>query len=155
MNPHARTPQKAGDDKPARKPEPTDSTVSDNTTDDAGSRRQAAAHVRSSADHQSRADAARGDADTARGRAAEADNRGDSATAGAEWSDAAGLDGLAAHEATTAAIDARAAAAAAQSTTTQAGPTGRRRPGPSRPVAAAGQGRAPTPQPGAARRNIS
>lgn len=122
MNPHARTPQRSGDEEPTRKPDSTvTGSTGDSGTDDAEARRHAAAHARSSADHQSRADAALGDADAARGRAAEADGRGDVATAGMEWSDAAGLDGLAAHEATTSTIESRAAAAATKSTTVPAG----------------------------------
>ncbi|MFJ2110790.1 hypothetical protein ACIOEX_02485 [Streptomyces sp. NPDC087850] len=154
MNPHGRTPQRPSEDEPARKPDSiATSSTGESGSDDTEARRQAAAHARSSAAAQSRSDAALGDADAARGRAAEAEGQGDTATAGAEWSDAAGLDGLAAHEATTSAIDARAAAAAAQSTTVPAGQQNRRRAGRKNAPAPSGKGpvRAPTPPPGAAR----
>ncbi|OII64311.1 hypothetical protein BJP40_00130 [Streptomyces sp. CC53] len=99
---------------------------------------------------------ARADADAARGTAAEADGRGDLAQAGAEWSHAAGLDGLAAHEADTSAIDARAAAAAVQSTTVPKGRRTQGRASRNTPTPSGqGPGRAPTPPPGAARRNIA
>ncbi|MBK6015924.1 hypothetical protein [Streptomyces sp. MBT53] len=142
MDQQSRTPQPASDPEPARKPQhrPT-GPAGDSGTDDPQALRLAAALGRSSADHTARADAALGDADAARGRAGEADARGDLGTAGAEWSDAAGLDGVAAHEATTADIEARAAAATATSTTVPAAARGGRQAGPG----ASGQGRGQTP----------
>lgn len=159
MNPNARTPGQAPADEPARKvaPAPTSSTSDSGGPNEAEVHRQAAALARSSTDHQSRADAALGEADAARGRADEAAARGDIATAGAEWSDAAGLDGLSAHEATGADIDARAAAAAAKSPSvpplkgTKGRRNGRQAPAPE----SKGPSRQPPPPPGAARRNIT
>ncbi|WP_331720797.1 hypothetical protein OG762_52195 (plasmid) [Streptomyces sp. NBC_01136] len=143
MDQHSRTPQPASDPEPARKPphRPT-GPGGDSGTGDPEALRLAAALGRSSADHSARADGALGEADAARGRAGEADARGDLGTAGAEWSDAAGLDGMAAHEATTADIEARAAAATATSTTVQPAARGGRQSGP----ASSGQGRGQTPQ---------
>ncbi|MGW0785920.1 hypothetical protein [Streptomyces sp. NPDC002913] len=154
MNPHGRTPQRAGEEEPAGKP---DTTTGGSGPDDAVARRHAAAHARSSTAAQSRSHVALSDADAARGRAAEAEGRGDTATAGADWSDAAGLDGVAAHEADTAAIDTRAAAAAAQSTTVPAGQQNRGRADRKNMPAPGGRGpgRPPTPPPGATRRNIA
>ncbi|WP_327389143.1 hypothetical protein [Streptomyces sp. NBC_01207] len=126
-------------------------------TDDEEARRQAAALTRSSVDQWSRADAELGEADEARGRAAEAAGRGDIATAGAEWSAAAGLDGLSAHEATGAEIDARAAAAAAKSPSVPATTGKGQRSAAGRTALAQGRGpeRAAAPPPGSSRRNIT
>ncbi|WP_158845729.1 hypothetical protein [Streptomyces sp. NRRL WC-3742] len=111
--------------------------------------RQEAATSRS-VDHLSTADAALGEADAARGRAAEAAARRDLGTAGAEWSDAAGLDGQAAANVDMAAVEARAEAAVTTSTTVQA--TAARGPAPGSSATPAPQGRAPAPAPAAAPR---
>lgn len=142
MDQHSRTPQPISDQEPARKPQhcPT-GPAGDSGTDDPEALRLAAALGRSSADRSARSDDDLGEADAARGRAGEADARGDLGTANAEWSDAAGLDGTAAHEATTADIEARAAAATATSTTVPAAARGGRQSGP----ASTGQGRGQTP----------
>ncbi|MDX2841037.1 hypothetical protein PV377_19010 [Streptomyces ipomoeae] len=141
MDQHSRTPQPTTDQEPARKPQHRPSVpTGDGGTDDPEALRLAAALGRSSADHSARSDDALGEADAARGRAGEADARGDLGTANAEWSDAAGLDGTAAHEATTADIDARAAAATATSTTAPAAAQGGRKAGP----ASTGQSRGQT-----------
>lgn len=121
---HSRTQPPSSDDEGAlRRPDPG------RTGDDAGGtedgRRQVEEHARISAEHRARADVALADADGARGRAAAADGEGDTAAAGAAWSEAAGLDGLAAHEGTTAAIEARASAAIARSITTTGRSAGR------------------------------
>jgi len=137
MNQQSRTPQAAGDQDPARNRQHRPAQAGDSGTDDPDGPRLAAALSRSSAVHTARSDDALGEADAARGRAGEADARGDVGTAGAEWSDAAGLDGRAAHESTTADIEARAAAAVATSTTVSASVQGGRKAGP----APAGQGR--------------
>ncbi|MCY0961818.1 hypothetical protein [Streptomyces sp. H27-H5] len=158
MNSSFRTPGRPASDEPTSKSTTSASSSTGETgTDDAEDRRHAAALARSSTDQRSRADAALGEADEARGRAAEAAGRGDIATAGAEWSDAAGLDGLSAHEATGADIDARAAAAAAKSPSVPAAKKGGRRTtaGKTAPTQARGPERAPTPPPGAPRRNIA
>ncbi|MGW1767195.1 hypothetical protein ACWCQL_24390 [Streptomyces sp. NPDC002073] len=156
MNPNARTPGGPVTDEPARKPDTAaPSGTGDREADDAEARRYAAALTRSSVDQQARSDVALGEADEARGRAAEADDRGDVATAGAEWSDAAGLDGLAAHEAEGADIDARAAAAAAKSPSVPAAKNGGRATTAKKPpTQGRGPERAPTPPPGSGRRNI-
>ncbi|MFF4709585.1 hypothetical protein [Streptomyces sp. NPDC001297] len=146
MDQHSRSPQHSGSQEPARRPQRRPAgPAGDSGTEDPEGLRLAAALGRSSADHLARADDALGEADAARGRAGEADARGDLGTAGAEWSDAAGLDGVAAHEATTAGIEARAAAATATSTTVPTVTRGGRPSGP----AATGQGRGQT-QPAAA-----
>ncbi|MHC3394709.1 hypothetical protein ACLQ2E_35410 [Streptomyces lavendulocolor] len=158
MNPNARTPGHAPADAPARTAPTTTSSTSDRgESNDAEVHRQAAALARSSADRQARSDAALGEADAARGRADEAAARGDIATAGAEWSDAAGLDGLSAHEATGADIDARAAAAAAKSPSVppSKGTKGRRTDRQAPAPESKGPSRQPPPPPGAARRNIA
>lgn len=137
MNQQSRTPQSAGDQESARKPQHRPGPAGEAGADDPEGLRLAAALSRSSAVHTVRADDALGEADAARGRAGEAAARGDLGTAGAEWSDAAGLDGRAAHESTTADIEARAAAATATSTTVAAPAQGGRKAGP----APAGQNR--------------
>ncbi|WP_033286955.1 hypothetical protein [Streptomyces sp. NRRL F-525] len=130
MNQQSRTPQAAGDQDPAPTRQHRPGPAGGSGVDDPDDLRVAAALSRSSAAHTARADDALGEADAARGRAGEADARGDIGTAGAEWSDAAGLDGRAAHEATTASIEARAAAAVATSTTVSAPAQGGRKAGP-------------------------
>lgn len=129
-----------------QRPEPdADDSTGERRKDD-DPRRLAAAHARSSADHESRADAALGEANAARGRSVAAERQDDLGTAAAEWGDAAGLDGLAAHEITVSRFEARAAAAVAKSVTVPA--TAGRAAGP----APAGQGRTAAPAPSAAPR---
>lgn len=157
MNPNARTPGHTAPNDPTPKPLTTvSSNASDNGPDDAEVRRQIAALTRSGAEHEARSAAALGDADAARGRAEEAAGRGDLATAGAEWSDAAGLDGLSAHEATGADVDARAAAAAATSPSVAPSKGKSPRNGKLTVPVAGGRGasRQPSPPTGGTRRNI-
>lgn len=148
MNSSTRTPQPADGGEPVRRPLPTTAgTDADDWADETEARRVAAAHALSGADHRSRADAALGEADAARGSAAEFEASGDLGAAAAAWSDAAGLDGVAAQETTTADVEARAAAATATSTTVPAPARGARKGG---PAPTTGQGRGgPAPAPAA------